>query len=115
MRRPFRQQRGSARAAPTGILRDLADKLPTQLVIGRACQSGRKLGQSHGAIARHRTSSELEGPAIEHTAVDHIVIGGRRSKNARRGICQLERGTIAGVLLSGGFLLAGVVIGWVDP
>jgi hypothetical protein len=31
------------------------------------------------------------------------------------GICQPERGTVAGVLLSGGFLLFGVVIGWVDP
>ena len=31
------------------------------------------------------------------------------------GICQPERGTIAGVLLSGGFLLFGLVIGWVDP
>src|SRR5271170_13084 len=38
-----------------------------------------------------------------------------RAAARRRGICQAERGTVAGVLLSDGFLLFWLVIGWVDP
>jgi osmotically inducible protein OsmC len=52
--------------------------------------------------------------AVGYAACFESALGvvGRRE---RAGICQPERGTIAGLLLRGGFLLFGVVIGWVDP
>jgi hypothetical protein len=63
-------------------------------------------------------SAQLRGWLIEHISHrDLEVMTGNHEpeREAGYGICQPERGTIAGVLLSGGFLLFGLVIGWVDP
>jgi hypothetical protein len=64
------------RAAPTGTPQGLSDQLPAQLVIGRAGQSADELGQSQGAIARHRTPSELQGllSSIRRWIMSSVVV-----------------------------------------
>ena len=54
----LQQRRLSPGRLPPVLLQELPHKLPTQPVMGRVGQSVGKLGLSHGAIARHRTSSE---------------------------------------------------------
>ena len=79
-------------------------------------------GEGPSAVpAVYRGTEGRPGPVLftldvdgERFAIRRAGEGGTACDWLSGGICQPERGTIAGVLLSGGFLF-GVVLGWVDP
>ena len=101
-----------------GDVTDSAGRFPVNVWVGHPVWTPAPMGPTEFRTFKQITVHAGNG-YFRYTWHQDYAMGGHwslaRHWAAAGGICQPERGTIAGVLLSGGFLLFGLVIGWVDP